>query len=671
MYTPRVNGKAPLTRLIVGKGLLRATPFHLVDVGASGGIDSYWEVFGDSLRATGFDALLKEVARLNATRGARQRYYACLVGDKSYQAPAGVPNTQPFQRTTAARAAEIQKCNYAATYFDQTGSGLSTSELIELDEFFLHEHPADIDFIKIDTDGSDYQVLRGARRLLSETSVLGVGIESQFHGPVHGESNTFRNIDRLLTGNGFSLFDLEVYRYSRSSLPRPFVYRIPAQTHGGQVLWGEALYLRDAGKRGYENEWHIRLAPEKILKLLCLFEIFGLEDCAAELLLQYRQTLDAMLPVNECLDLLAAAVSGSKTSYAQHTGRFERDPASFYPRPKIEPVGLAARALQTVRRVLRRNTPADGDDALSALDDVALCRTAAGLIYCRPPGPYPGWTFAAGWDSPDPEFRRRQAVWEEFRGRRLERSIPYRWHFGLELQLYMGTDLSRQLFIAGCADPNEFQFLDSFLRPGMVAVDAGANAGLYTLFAANRLGAEGLVLSFEPSAREFQQLEDNVARNRLENVRCLPYALAETDGEAGLRIAGYEHSGLNTLGEFVHEGVGLLCSNSVPLRRLDRVAAEMGIGRLDFLKMDVEGAEARLLDGAQTVLKKFRPVLLLEIHDTALRVQGSGADQLRSTLREKNYRLYTFDAASGLPVAEEPGTNVNVIAWPAERPFPG
>jgi FkbM family methyltransferase len=670
MNTPRVNGAAALTRRIVGLGVLRSTPFHLVDVGASGGIDSYWELFGDSLRATGFDGLIKEVERLNAAKDARQRYYAYLVGDKSYQPPAGVPDSQPFPRTTATRAAEILSLNYAATYFDQTGAGLYATEVIELDQFFLHDHPADVDFIKVDTDGSDYQALRGARQLLSETCVLGVAVESQFHGLVHDESNTFRNIDRLLTGHGFSLFDLEVYGYSRAALPRPFVYRIP---DGGQVLWGDALYLRDAGKRGYEEAWQIRLAPEKLLKLACVFEIFGMEDCAAELLLKYRDVLGAIIPLNECLDLLASAVNGSQISYAQYTRRFEQDPASFYPAPQMQMARLAARAVQRFRGMFHRNTsqnPVAGDSALSALDDDMLCRKAASLTFCRPMDLYPGWTFGVGWDSPDPEVRKLQAIWEEFRRRRLERWIPYRWYFDLQLHLYMGTDLSRQLFIAGCADPNELHFLNRLLQPGMVAVDAGANAGLYTLFTAKKLGPEGLVLAFEPSTREFKQLNENITANRLENVHCFPYALAERDGDASLLIAEYEHSGVNTLGGFVYEGVNLLCRNRVPTRRLDSVAAEIGLSRLDFMKMDVEGAEARLLQGAESVLKKFRPVLLLEVNDRALGQQGSSADQLQCALRDMYYRLYTFDASSGLPAAEQGGpSSDNIIAWPMERPF--
>ena len=332
MQTPRVNWNPPLTQHLVAKGVFRDQPFCLVDVGASGGIDGYWEVFGPDLRAFGFDGLIKEVERLNAAAmNGNRRYYPYLVGDKSYQAPRGVPDTQPFPRTSAARTSELEQYRTGPAYFDQTGSGQATTEMIELDQFFLRDHPTDVDFIKIDTDGSDYQVLRGARRLLSEKRVLGVGIECQFHGLVHEEANTFRNIDRLVTGMGFSLFDIEVYRYSRAKLPKPFVYRIPAQTHSGQVLWGDALYLRDAGSKNYERDWSIEVPAHKIIKLICVFEIFGLDDCAAEALLKYRNALSSSIDVDACLDILTPPLDSQKLSYARYIETFERNPIALYP----------------------------------------------------------------------------------------------------------------------------------------------------------------------------------------------------------------------------------------------------------------------------------------------------------------------------------------------------
>ena len=319
-----------MTRRLVDSGVFRGKRFCIVDVGASGGIDGYWDVFGEHLRAYGFDGLIKEVERLNAAVGGRDvRYYPCLVGDKRYQQPRGVPDTQPFERTSAARAMKIKHCTFAETYLDGTGAGVSATEMIELDQFFLRDHPEDVDFIKVDTDGSDYQVLCGAKELLSTRQVLGVGVECQFHGLVHGESNTFRNIDRLLTGLGFSLFDFEIYRYSRAVLPRPFVCAIPAQTVGGQVLCGDALYLRDAGKEGYDNDWAVMFPPDKIVKLACLFEIFGLEDCAVELLQKFRTQIASLLDVDGCLDILTPSVNGQKFSYQRYLEHFERDPDLF------------------------------------------------------------------------------------------------------------------------------------------------------------------------------------------------------------------------------------------------------------------------------------------------------------------------------------------------------
>lgn len=332
MYTPRLNPNPSLTTFLVNAGLFRSNPFCLVDVGASGGIDEYWNVFGDSLRAFGFDGLVSEMERLNqAAAKTDQHYYGLLVGDKGYVPPQGVPDTQPFQRTSAAKAAEITSCNYAKTYFDKTGKAVYTREMIELDQFFLRDRSESVDFIKIDTDGFDYQVLRGAREMLSRADVLGLGIECQFHGLVHEESNTFRNVDRFLTGLGYSLFDVEVHRYTRSALPRPFVYSIPAQTHGGQVLWGDALYLRDLGQKDYEANWGLQFSVEKITKLGCLFELFGLEDCAAELLLKYRAQLAPLLDVDASLDMLATEVNGRRISYRKYFSAFERNPASFYP----------------------------------------------------------------------------------------------------------------------------------------------------------------------------------------------------------------------------------------------------------------------------------------------------------------------------------------------------
>jgi hypothetical protein len=94
--------------------------------------------------------------------------------------------------------------------------------------------------------------------------------------------------------------------------------------------------------------------------------------------------------------------------------------------------------------------------------------------------------------------------------RRCEATIALPWHASTRLRLFLGHDVSSQVYIAGCFEPNEIVFLDRILKPGMTLVDAGANDGLYTVFAASRLGSEGTARAFEPSNRELVRLKHNV-----------------------------------------------------------------------------------------------------------------------------------------------------------------
>jgi Methyltransferase FkbM domain len=108
----------------------------------------------------------------------------------------------------------------------------------------------------------------------------------------------------------------------------------------------------------------------------------------------------------------------------------------------------------------------------------------------------------------------------------------------------------------------------------------------------------------------------------------------------------------------------------VTVDTLDRVANELKLDRIDFVKIDVEGAEASVVAGAGSVLAKMRPVMLLEINDGALRAQGIGAEDLLQMLRKgHDYEILVFSQATGLLEAfVEGGTlSANIIAAPRER----
>ncbi len=319
----------------------------------------------------------------------------------------------------------------------------------------------------------------------------------------------------------------------------------------------------------------------------------------------------------------------------------------------------------------RNLTPAEANGQRTFGPEDALAE-AQSLCWVRPLNPYPQWGFGIDWDNPDPGFRRRRELWRYFNRHQVETPLDFEWYDGLRLWLYPGNDLSATLFVGGCYEPNEFAFLERFLRPGMVYVDAGANDGLYSLFASRRVGATGHVFSFEPSTRELERLRANIERNGLGNVTTYGIALGDRNGEAALSVAGYQHEGHNTLGAFMYPATTLLRTEQVPMRTLDSVLSEARVSRVDLIKMDVEGCETLLLEGARKLIQKHRPVLLFEAMDEALRKQGGTREELLQRVRLLGYVLYQFDSRTGLPAPvdrEFDDLSVNMLAAPTEAPL--
>jgi len=296
---------------------------------------------------------------------------------------------------------------------------------------------------------------------------------------------------------------------------------------------------------------------------------------------------------------------------------------------------------------------------------------AESISRLRPLEPYPNWRFSSDWDNPDPSFTLRRKIWQHVCERKTDVPITIPWHYDTRIQLRLGTDSSLPLFIGGCVEPNEFAFLDRFLKPGMTFIDVGANDGLYTTFAARHVGPSGVVWAFEPSQREFARLQSNVALNGLQ-ARLFPFAITDQSGTFELTVAGFGHEGQNTLGQFAYAGVEALEKYAVQTRRLDDLIASEPLARIDAIKIDIEGAELRALQGAKETLRRYRPMVLFEGVEQALQHQGGSVADLIDFWATSGYSIYFFDPQSGLPVPKQPGmASDNMIAIPNERGLPG
>jgi hypothetical protein len=329
MTMMNANYSPTLAPYLGRRGALRTAPLLFFDVGVSGGVHPVWETFGEDLRVWGFDPLIHEIERLQALDRRGHTYECAFVGFLPYRArhaPAdwwqlGARNNQPWARTTPPWALALLDMDWTSEVYNNRAEVALTDRVISIDQYCAEAGIADIDFLKIDTDGSDYEVLLGAEHMLSVGGLLGIQVEAQFHGAVDRDANLFSNIDLFLRARGFSLFDLDPWRYARAALPRPSVYDIPAQTRRGQINWAEALYLRDLGDPYYEKKWAgldaAAWGPTKVLKLAALFDLFNLQDCAVELLQKYAVSLEAFVKADEMIAAMLPPVAGQPVTYDQ------------------------------------------------------------------------------------------------------------------------------------------------------------------------------------------------------------------------------------------------------------------------------------------------------------------------------------------------------------------
>lgn len=286
--------------------------------------------------------------------------------------------------------------------------------------------------------------------------------------------------------------------------------------------------------------------------------------------------------------------------------------------------------------------------------------------------PFPGYRFAIEERHPTPRLVARQKLWNYFKALKVQEPVRIRWVRGLRLDLMLGNDQSRCLFVCGSFEPNEFAFLHTALARSAVFIDIGANEGFYTVFAASLVGELGRVIAVEPSPREYERLSRNVAINHLSNVTLVRCGLGARRGNALLHIADPEHNGQNTLGGFGHTGVTAVEHVQIELSDLDSLIQELALGRVDLIKMDVEGAEFEVIKGGLKTLERYKPTLLIELFEDALSKQGSSAEAVLSQLTQLGYSMYAFSELTGLP---EPLKNLepssqNIIAVHSSRSQP-
>ncbi len=183
-------------------------------------------------------------------------------------------------------------------------------------------------------------------------------------------------------------------------------------------------------------------------------------------------------------------------------GRAEAQDSSRDAQSRHNDVTAMRGELQLVRSALRApDLPVELD--VEELSDEQMLNFAAKLCHVRPLVPYPRSRFGSDWSNPDVAFQFRKQIWTNCRDQSVALPFQLDWHHGIKLELHLGNDVSLLVFGHGCYEPNEFAFLERFLLPGMKVLDAGANEGLYSLFAAAKVGRRGMCGRLSPAIENF------------------------------------------------------------------------------------------------------------------------------------------------------------------------
>ncbi len=153
----------------------------------------------------------------------------------------------------------------------------------------------------------------------------------------------------------------------------------------------------------------------------------------------------------------------------------------------------------------------------------------------------------------------------------------------------------------------EMDLLKVFIKPGHWILDVGANIGAHTLFFSRAAGDSGRVHAFEPLPGVFHNLCAALSLNSLQNVRAYHAAVGKDSGH--ILVPRFDYSQGRDYGG-VHLG-GFTSGDEVPLMRID----DLQLPRCDLIKIDVEGMDLSVLQGAERTIDTFRPILYVENND--------------------------------------------------------
>jgi FkbM family methyltransferase len=219
----------------------------------------------------------------------------------------------------------------------------------------------------------------------------------------------------------------------------------------------------------------------------------------------------------------------------------------------------------------------------------------------------------------------------------------YRWAIAAGLMSMPGGRRLYEVFYTAykrAFEAGHLEHLRTYVRPGTTVIDVGANIGFFTLLFADWVDGDGRVIALEPEDINYARLKKAIARNGVGG-------RVETAMVAAAESSGSSHLALNPQ----HPGDHRLAENGTPVAvlSLDDLLAKRGWPEVSLIKIDVQGAEQRVIAGARETITRFHPALFVEVDDGTLRAMGSDAKSLLAGLDGLGYRIHRLESGALSP----------------------
>jgi len=247
----------------------------------------------------------------------------------------------------------------------------------------------------------------------------------------------------------------------------------------------------------------------------------------------------------------------------------------------------------------------------------------------------------------------RKSARERWKGPR----VIHRGGLAIESDLSV-DDVGGMLYAYGCLDYWDERAIRHMLAPGSYCFDIGAHIGYYSLRLSKWVGKSGRVFSYEPVPYTYSFLERNLRRNKAANVSVQQAAIGDRDGSVRMAAETGARLGWSTIAD----------SGNLEVRcaTVDSEIQRLGLERLDFIKIDVEGFELQALAGAESTIRRMRPKIMFEVNRWALGEHNASPAMLEEFFKSRNYGLFVAHDRKLTPATDlDKGPSFfNVFAMP-------